>query len=317
MSNRYGITLDSAWTEWAAKQEVSDTVAAALFLICETGPLHEVVGKLTTAEFEKVVDIVGRWPDHFPPGTMAALKSRSSLPARRPPSDSVSTGQLRRQSIKPQSGKECGSIGNLFGIALNQAWLRWAAAEGVTETVIAAVSLLHQRSVEEIAGKLTPAELADVTRLVSRCPSCYPSGAYDALTARRNVAAEQPATRATAGTVAERPRWRHKHPSAELGPHTERTGLAPKRAHDANRAQDAKNNAEKAGTHTGTLADVLRRRMVVEDLRGLGLRHPWHRRRNGDTALLGASSCPCDGARTREAGGGHDGNYEEAAGQKA
>ena len=30
-------------------------------------------------------------------------------------------------------------------------------------------------------------------------------------------------------------------------------------------------NAEKAGTHTGTLADVLRRRMVVEDLRGLGL----------------------------------------------
>ena len=46
--------------------------------------------------------------------------------------------------------------------------LRWAAAEDMTETVIAAVSLLHERSVEEIAGKLTPAELADVTRLVSR-----------------------------------------------------------------------------------------------------------------------------------------------------
>ena len=30
-------------------------------------------------------------------------------------------------------------------------------------------------------------------------------------------------------------------------------------------------NAEKAGTRTGTLADILRRRMVVEDLRGLGL----------------------------------------------
>ena len=104
---------------------------------------------------------------------------------------------------------------NLFGIALDQASLRWAAAEGVTETVIAAVSLLQERSVEEITGKLTPAELADVTRLVSRCPSCYPPGAYDALKAWRNAA------------------------SAELDPHTERAGLAErtKRAHDANRAQ--------------------------------------------------------------------------------
>jgi tetratricopeptide (TPR) repeat protein len=71
----------------------------------------------------------------------------------------------------PQSGKERGSIGNPFGSALDQSWLRWAAAEGVSETVIAAVSLLHERSVEEIAGKLTPAQLADVTRLVSRCPA--------------------------------------------------------------------------------------------------------------------------------------------------
>ena len=39
-------------------------------------------------------------------------------------------------------------MSNLFGIALDQAWLRWAAAEGVTETVIAAVSLLHERSVD-------------------------------------------------------------------------------------------------------------------------------------------------------------------------
>jgi hypothetical protein len=31
----------------------------------------------------------------------------------------------------------------------------WAAAEGVTGTVIAAVSLLHERNVDEIAGKLT------------------------------------------------------------------------------------------------------------------------------------------------------------------
>ena len=65
---------------------------------------------------------------------------------------------------------------NLFGISLDQSWLRWAAAEGVTETVIA-VSLLHEQCVEEIAGKLTPTMPADVNRLVSRCPSDYPPGA--------------------------------------------------------------------------------------------------------------------------------------------
>ena len=157
-------------------------------------------------------------------------------------------------------------MSNLFGIALDQAWLRWAAAEGVTETVIAAVSLLHERSVEEVAGKLTPGELADVTRLVSRCPNHYPPGAFDALKARRTVAAEQSATRTTARVGANfRPGG--KRTSVELGPHTERAGLAER----TNRAHDAKDNAEKAGTHTGTLADTLRRRMVVEDLRGLGL----------------------------------------------
>ena len=106
-------------------------------------------------------------------------------------------------------------MSNLFGIALDQAWLRRAAAENVTETVIAAVSLLHDRSVGEIAGKLTPAELADVTRLVSRCPSCYPPGAYEALKALRNVTTEQSATRATAGTGANRPLRGHMRASAD------------------------------------------------------------------------------------------------------
>ena len=126
-------------------------------------------------------------------------------------------------------------MSNLFGISLDQSWLRWAAVESVTETVIAAVALLHERSVEEIAGKLTSAELADVTRLVSRCPSCYPPGAYDALKALRNVAAEKPATPSKVGPGANCPPRRHVRASAELGPHTERAGLAEQinRAHDA------------------------------------------------------------------------------------
>jgi hypothetical protein len=259
MSNRYGITLDSEWIEWAANEKVSETVAAALLLICQSRPVHEVVAKLATDEFERVVDIVRRSPDHFPSGTLAALKSRSPIAA--PPSDGVSADQAFRQSTKPQSDKKCGSIGNRFGIALDQSWLRWAAAESVSETVIAAVLLLRERSVEEIAGKLTPAELADVTRLVSRCPSCYPPGAYDALKARRNVAAEQPAT--TAGAGANRPRRRHMPASAEL----KRRRLAER----TNRVHASGANAQNVGTGTGTLADILRRRMVVEDLRGLGL----------------------------------------------
>ena len=56
MSNPYGITLDSEWIEWATKEKASETVAAAVLLICETRPPNEVVAKLTPKEFERVVD---------------------------------------------------------------------------------------------------------------------------------------------------------------------------------------------------------------------------------------------------------------------
>jgi len=83
---------------------------------------------------------------------------------------------------------------------------------GVSSTVAAAVFLMSEArpthevmaklaagefeqvvtSVKEIAGKLTPVELADVTRLVGRCPSCYPPGTLDALKLRRLKPAPQP-----------------------------------------------------------------------------------------------------------------------------
>jgi hypothetical protein len=43
-------------------------------------------------------------------------------------------------------------MSNRFGIELDQASLRWAAAEGVSETVVAAVLLLHERSVDGIGS---------------------------------------------------------------------------------------------------------------------------------------------------------------------
>ena len=114
MTNPYGITLDSEWIEWATKEKASETVAAAVLLICETRPVHEVVAKLTPGEFERVVDIVRRSPDHFPPGTLAALESHSPLPAARPQSYSVSTDQAPRQGpigTKPDGDRERGNIG--------------------------------------------------------------------------------------------------------------------------------------------------------------------------------------------------------------
>jgi hypothetical protein len=49
-------------------------------------------------------------------------------------------------------------MSNRFGVELNPKDVRWAAAEGVSEDVIAAVLLLHERSIDDIA-MLSAAEL--------------------------------------------------------------------------------------------------------------------------------------------------------------
>jgi hypothetical protein len=41
---------------------------------------------------------------------------------------------------------------NAFGVTLDPAAVRWAIAEGVSETVIVGVLLLHQRTVDEIVA---------------------------------------------------------------------------------------------------------------------------------------------------------------------
>jgi hypothetical protein len=62
---------------------------------------------------------------------------------------------------------------NRFGFDLHPQDVRWAAAEGVSEDVIAAVLLLHERSVDEIVPQLSPAELEQVIVLVGRSPRLY------------------------------------------------------------------------------------------------------------------------------------------------
>ena len=50
-------------------------------------------------------------------------------------------------------------MSNAFEFVLDDASVRRAVVEGVPETVIAAIYLLHERSVGEVAAKLTPVEL--------------------------------------------------------------------------------------------------------------------------------------------------------------
>jgi hypothetical protein len=64
MTNPYSITLDRAWTEWArwaSNYGVPSTGAAAVFLMSEARPTHEVIAKLAAGEFGQVVDTVSRW----------------------------------------------------------------------------------------------------------------------------------------------------------------------------------------------------------------------------------------------------------------
>ena len=76
-------------------------------------------------------------------------------------------------------------MSNAFGFVLDDTSVRRAAVEGVSQNVIAAIYLLHERSVGEVAAKLRPDELEHVIRLVGRCPSCYPAGTLDALKSKR------------------------------------------------------------------------------------------------------------------------------------
>ena len=90
---------------------------------------------------------------------------------------------------------------NRFTVLLHPNDVRWAAAEGVSETVIAAVLLLHERSVEQIVAELTTIELEQVIKLVGRSPRVYPPGTLDALKQRKALAAPEPPQRSGETTL--------------------------------------------------------------------------------------------------------------------
>ena len=86
---------------------------------------------------------------------------------------------------------------NRFDVLLHPDDVRWAAAEGASETVVAAVLMLHERSVDEIVPKLSAAEFEQVIKLVGRSPHAYPLDTLDALKHRRALVLPEPPHRSS------------------------------------------------------------------------------------------------------------------------
>src|SRR5580704_11120107 len=92
----------------------------------------------------------------------------SSCSPERVSRDAREVGALRRGPVsalrvsRPLAEYYSGIMTNRFGLDLPPDRLRWAAAEGVSQDVIAAVLLLHERSVDEIVPELSSAEFEQV-----------------------------------------------------------------------------------------------------------------------------------------------------------
>jgi hypothetical protein len=142
---------------------------------------------------------------------------------------------------------------NRFGVDLHPKEVRWAAAEGVTEDVIAAVLLLHERSVEEIVPQLSPLELEKVIELVGRSPplparnlrSTRPAQKFDGV---RTDAPERPAERGGQGRDQA---IRQRSPVPERLPNWPRRPAEPNRARETCRATfDTSGNTPRSGNRT-------------------------------------------------------------------
>jgi hypothetical protein len=180
---------------------------------------------------------------------------------------------------------------NRFGVLLYRDDVRWAVAEGVSETVIAAVLLLHERSVEEIAPKLSAAELEKVIKLVGRSPGVYPPSTLDVLKQQRALVSPEPpqqssestrsevaAVKRHAGTRGADPRGRSADPRGQPSRdqpaekrHAVTRGADPRGRSADPRGQPSRDQPAKAGTSAGTRNETARRRVIVEDLMRAGL----------------------------------------------
>jgi hypothetical protein len=233
MTNPYGITLDDHSLRWAAAEGVPESVIGMVrvpsllrFGLCEPatepdGAQLNAVNKDKNAAWRqprRVRALAGAAArdasaDVFAPsGAGRGRRARTQADALRAGGTSrleerlaqhalyghatrpagFGTGRLSR-SVQP-ADRVCWAMANSYGITLDDHSLRWAAAEGVPEAVIAAICLLGQKSIDEIVSRLSPAELEQVIEIVSRSPRGYPPGAYAALKDKRELASPPPQT---------------------------------------------------------------------------------------------------------------------------
>ena len=139
---------------------------------------------------------------------------------------------------------------------------------------------VRTRPIHEVMAKLTACEFKQVIDIVRRWPNNFASGTLAALETQKHAAQRELTTSTSTDVASGRPgagikasaedtRRTHECRFESFRIHAPQTAPKPERvsAPEPERVP----NTEKAGTHTGTLVDILRRRMVVEDLRGLGL----------------------------------------------
>jgi hypothetical protein len=178
---------------------------------------------------------------------------------------------------------------NRFGFELHPQDIRWAAAEGVSQDVIAAVLLLHERSVDEIAPQLTARELEQTIVLVGRSPRLYAPGTLEALESKKatlhvnaSVVARENAAplnralperrEASIYAGAGKPWGHHAQPPSGTPSAAQRRPPEQIKRGEASGAPAELKTAPrpaKSGTRPGT--ETGRRRLIVDDFRGAGL----------------------------------------------
>jgi hypothetical protein len=122
---------------------------------------------------------------------------------------------------------------NRFGVELHPKDVRWAAAEGVSQDVIDAVLLLHERSVDEIAPQLSAAELEQTIVLVGRSPRLYARGTLEALENKRATPRPPPAEIVQPNAVAREKAAPPNHARLERREASAYTGAGKPWGHDA------------------------------------------------------------------------------------
>ena len=155
---------------------------------------------------------------------------------------------------------------NRFGVVLHNELMRWAAAEGVSETVIAAVLLLHEQNVGEIVPKLSVSELEQVIKLVGRSPRIYPPGTLDALKGRRPTPALAPVASTSTSTVVS------NQPAARIKPDAEDMRRAQARRLAGLRVRAPQTGSERERAVTSWLGRRSPWRALV--VRGIGAPRP-------------------------------------------